>query len=484
MLKITRTFLAVLSFADLCLLFLDTSGTLPTHLAFLGKIQLIPAFLSGSFAAVAALLVLTLVFGRVYCSVLCPLGVLQDVLARAGRKGRFRFVPGKTVMRVVAFVVFTGAFFTGVPMVFALMEPYSSFGRIATDLAAPVWQSGNNLLALMSERVGSFAVASTPILQKGLAGLFAAIATLAVIGFLAWKSGRTWCNTVCPVGTALGFLSRFSLFKPHIDKQRCVHCGLCVKSCKAHCIDGDNGDIDSSRCVSCFNCLSTCRREALAYVPAWTARAQAGKETSSPDLTRRTLLTAMVAVGAPVMAFAKDKNKPIPALTRKTRPERNTPIIPPGSTGLKAFTERCTGCQLCVSTCPNQVLSSFDRGEGMLQPALSFEHGFCRVNCVNCSTVCPTGAIRPITVEEKSSTQIGRAYINYDACIVNKDKVACTSCFRNCPPKAITLVGDGEIKTPVVDNERCTGCGACEYLCPARPFSAIWVEGNLEHRRV
>jgi ferredoxin-type protein NapF len=484
MLRITRTILAVLSFAGLSLLFLDTSGILPTHLAFLGKIQLVPALLSGSFTAVAALLALTLAFGRVYCSVLCPLGVLQDVLARAGRKGRFRFAPGKTATRVVAFAIFAGAFFTSIPIVFALLEPYSSFGRIAADLAAPIWQSGNNLLALMSERAGSFAVASTPVLQKGLAGLCAAIATFAVIGFLAWKSGRTWCNTICPVGTALGFLSRISLFKARIDKHSCVHCGLCAKSCKANCIDADNGDIDSSRCVSCFNCLGTCRRGALAYAPAWTPRDHAGKETSSPDLARRTLLTALVTVGAPVMAFAKDRNKPIPALTRKARSERSTPITPPGSTGLKAFTERCTGCQLCVSTCPNLVLSSFDRGEGMLQPVLSFEHGFCRVNCVNCSTVCPTGAIRPITVEEKSVTQIGRAYINYDACIVSKDNVVCTSCFRHCPPKAITLVGDGEIKTPVVDNERCTGCGACEYLCPARPFSAIWVEGNLEHRRV
>lgn len=152
--------------------------------------------------------------------------------------------------------------------------------------------------------------------------------------------------------------------------------------------------------------------------------------------------------------------------------------------GLDAFEARCTGCQLCVSACPNQVLRSFDNGLGMLQPSLSFERGYCRVNCVSCSTVCPAGAIRPVSVAEKSAIQIGRAIINPELCIVTKDNVQCTACARNCPPGIIKLVGEGPVKKPAVDAERCTGCGACEYVCPTRPLAAIRVDGNLQHRRI
>jgi formate hydrogenlyase subunit 6/NADH:ubiquinone oxidoreductase subunit I len=121
----------------------------------------------------------------------------------------------------------------------------------------------------------------------------------------------------------------------------------------------------------------------------------------------------------------------------------------------------------------------------MLRPAMSFERGFCRVNCINCSLVCPTGAIRPITKAQRSTIQVGRAIPDWERCIITTDKVQCTACSRACPSGAAVLVGkEGEPKRPVVDPERCIGCGACEYLCPVRPLAAIRVEGNLEHRRV
>jgi Pyruvate/2-oxoacid:ferredoxin oxidoreductase delta subunit len=120
----------------------------------------------------------------------------------------------------------------------------------------------------------------------------------------------------------------------------------------------------------------------------------------------------------------------------------------------------------------------------MFQPALSFERGYCRINCVACSEVCPTGAINSISTAEKSALQIGHAIISLEHCIVNTDDVPCTACFRNCPPGAISLVEGKNHQLPAVDAERCTGCGACEYNCPARPQSAIWVEGNLAHRQI
>lgn len=481
--------LATLCFMGLCLLFVDVSGLARPRLAFLARIQFVPALLSGSMFVLGGLLILTMVFGRLYCSVICPLGVLQDVIRHGNRKGRNRFTSGKTFVRVAALAVFIGAFAAGFPLLFNLLEPYSMFGRIAATLLEPLWATGNNALALGAERMGSVAVSAAPIWQKGLSALVAAALTLLVVGWLAWKHGRTWCNTICPVGTVLGYVSRFSLLQPRIDPAQCVECGRCAAACKASCIDVERHSIDASRCVTCFNCLSACRKGALSYglaikkgeVPHHGTAQNNTQEKARPDPIRRALLLAATAlVSAPRTAPAQ--TGAIAALTRKLRPARTVPITPPGSQGLRAFATRCTGCQLCVSACPHQALQAFDAGSGMLQPSLSFEHGYCRVNCVACSVVCPTGAIRPLPPSRKSALQIGRAVVRPERCIIATDGVPCTACSRNCPAGAIRLVGDQRL--PAVDAERCTGCGACEYYCPARPYTAIQVEGNLVHRPI
>ena len=486
MLRTLRIALAVFCFAGCNLLFLDVSGLLPQEFALLAKMQLVPALLSGSFLIAAALVACTLLFGRVYCSTLCPLGVLQDVFARLGRKERFRFSRGRPWLRAGALLAFLLAFLTGASLLFSILEPYSSFGRIAANLLAPVWQTGSNILALASERAGNFALGPTPVWQKGLSALVVAAATFGVISALAIRSGRTWCNTLCPVGAFLGFLHCFALFRPRIEPEKCVHCGVCAQNCKASCIDAANAAMDSSRCVACFNCLGNCRSRAISYTPPQRAGRNSAREAVSPNLARRACIAAGVGVlGFPLNAAARNPDERPPDLSRKKRPTREIPVTPPGSSGLRAFMEHCTGCQLCVSACPNQVLSAVDHGENMLRPALSFERGFCRVNCVSCSVVCPTGAIQPITVEQKSAIQIGRAAVDRERCIVTTDKVQCTACSRTCPTGAAALVGrEGEPKLPAVNPERCIGCGACEYVCPVRPLSAIRVEGNLEHRRV
>lgn len=484
MLRKIRLTTAVFVLAATMLLFMDTSGIAPTKLAFLAKIQLVPAILAGSLTAVAIIAVGTLLFGRVYCSVICPLGLLQDAISRFGKKRRFRFTRNRVWLRGGALIVFVSALIFGVPLVFGLLEPYSFFGRIATSLAAPVWALGNNGLAAISEGMGNYLVAATSIWLKGMAATISAVATLLLIGYLAFKGGRTWCNTLCPVGAGLGFLARYSLFRPQIVTDKCVSCGLCAKNCKTSCIDVDKGTVDTSRCVSCFNCLEVCRKKAIVY--ATTLAMKPAPTPQSPNLARRGVLGAALGlVALPLTATAATKGADIEALTRKKREPRDIPVVPPGAWGLRRYKERCTSCQLCVSACPNNVLSSHDRGTGMLQPSLSFERGYCRVNCVECSNVCPTSAISPVTVPEKSSIQIGRAEIDNKRCIVTTKNVACTVCTRNCPSGAAKMVtAPNGSKWVAVDHERCTGCGACEYFCPVRPRTAIRVQGNLEHRRI
>ena len=491
MLRSIRILLAAVCFAALCLLFVDVSGRFAPSLAFMAKAQFVPAMLAGSVGAVVGVLLLTLVFGRLYCSVLCPLGVMQDVIgARAGRY-RYRYSSPHTLLRLAVFFVFAASLLAGVPLVFSLLEPYSAFGRIAADLLAPVWATGNNALAWASERAGNYDVAPAMLWQKGLAALAAAVATLALIGVLAWRKGRLWCTAVCPVGTFLGFFSRFAVLRPRIEESACKNCGLCEKACKSGCIDATAGTVDTSRCVVCFDCVDVCRHGAMSY---GLRKAGGGEKSvvgdaaqsvgSKPNTVRRGMLAALVGAAVPGVAFGRSSS-PIAALTRKFEPERAVAVVPPGAQSVQQLSARCTGCQLCVSACPNQVLRGTDHGSGMLQPTMAFERGYCRVNCVTCAEVCPAGAIRPITPAQKSSMQIGRAVINLDRCITVTDKVTCTACAKICPPRVINLVGPEDApKKPVVDAERCTGCGACEYVCPARPFAAIYVEGVAEQRRI
>lgn len=489
MLKKVRVLLAGLCFIGIALLFLDVSGIFPSRLAFLAKVQIIPAVLTGSILVVATLLAVTFVFGRVYCSTLCPLGVFQDIVARFGKKNRFRFSAARTYLRLAILVIFVGSFLVGLPIIFGTLEPYSAFGRIAAGLFAPVWLAGNNALAHLSEKTGWLMLAHIPIWVKGTSAFVLAAITFAVVSSLAFRGGRTWCNTLCPAGTALGFLSRCSLLRPRIRVSSCNGCGLCERGCKAACIDAKNAAIDASRCVTCFNCVGTCRNDAISYSTNATAE-KSERKSDEPDMVRRSLVALVVSgltLPASVMATeaVATKEEDIPALTRKTRRMNGVPVIPPGAWGVRSYSAKCTGCQLCVSACPNQVLSSRDIGLGTLQPTLTFERGYCRVNCIECSNICPTGAIRATTIEEKSSIQIGRAVIDRTLCIRNSETVECTTCIRNCPAGVINAIEktDGS-KDIAVDEERCIGCGACEYFCPVRPVGAITVTGNVEHRRI
>ena len=105
-----------------------------------------------------------------------------------------------------------------------------------------------------------------------------------------------------------------------------------------------------------------------------------------------------------------------------------------------------------------------------------YERGYCRPECAKCAEVCPTDAIHLTSLAEKSAIQIGHAVWIAQNCIVNTDKVSCGNCARHCPTGAIQMIPKDE------NDERCIGCGACENLCPARPFSAIYVEGHEMHR--
>jgi len=500
MLKKIRLTLALIVFVLVTLLFLDFTGTLHAWFGWLAKIQFLPAVLAHSAGIIIFLVLLTLLLGRVYCSVICPLGVSQDIVARIGKRGKklpYYFSPAKSWLRYGVIALFIAAMIFGVSAVVSLLDPYGAYGRIAGNLFLPVWQWGNNLLALIAERMESYAFYTTDVWMKSLPTFIVAVLTLIVVAVLAWRNGRTYCNTICPVGTLLGFLSRFSLFQIRFDEEKCNKCNLCARNCKAACIDCNELKIDSSRCVSCMNCIEKCNRDAINYkfgLPksGVTVKSQSPVEKGNEgrkQFLAATMILATSALKAQIVPQATDikMDGGLADILPKRSPVRQTPISPAGSQSARNMKRHCSACQFCVTVCPNGVLRPSTSLETFMQPLMSYERGFCRPECVKCSEVCPAGAINRISIEEKSSTQIGRAVWVRERCIPLTDGQQCDNCEHHCPTAAITMVpsvaGDeNSLMIPAINEELCIGCGACEYLCPSRPLSAIYVEGVQVHR--
>ena len=494
MLKRIRTILAAVVFILITLLFLDFTGTAHHWLSWMAKVQFLPAVLALNVGVIVALIALTLIFGRIYCSVICPLGVFQDLLARFHRKkNKYSYSKEVRWLRYPVLVVFIIALVAGVGSFFQLLAPYSSYGRIATMIFQPLWMLGNNVLAFIAERANSYAFYSVDVWMKSLPVFIIALVTLIVLFVLAWRGGRTYCNTICPVGTTLSFFARFSLLKIRFDADKCKSCSMCSRNCKAACIDYKTHTVDYTRCVVCGNCISNCKFGALKY-SGGTSRAShtsPSGSTSPVDASKRSFLVATAMVAGAAMAQKKEKlmDGGLAELEDKVAPERQTPLTPPGSLSFQHFAQRCTGCQLCVSECPNDVLRPSGDLMHLMLPEMSYERGYCRPECTRCSEVCPAGAIKPVDKPEKSSIQIGHAVWIKKNCVVLTDEVECGNCARHCPSGAIEMVpldpdNEESPMIPAINEAACIGCGACEYVCPSRPFSAIYVEGHEVHKKI
>lgn len=490
-LKIGRRILAVVSIMLVSGLFLDFTGTWQAAFGWMAKIQFLPALLSLNLLVIACLIILTLLFGRLYCSVICPLGIMQDGFAWFGKKAgknRYSFSKAKNLLRYSMLGIMAVAIVAGINSLVAILAPYSAYGRIVSSLLQPVWIWGNNLLASWAESHDSYAFYEVEFWSKGTGVAVVAVATLVILAILAWRNGRTYCNTICPVGTVLGFFSKFALFRVVIDRSKCVDCKLCSRNCKSACIDINNHQIDYSRCVGCFDCIGKCKKNALEYKYVGLRYAvNEPADSSQMNGSRRQFLSIGAIVGATAAMSAADKvvDGGLATIEDKKKPDRKTRILPPGALSLRNLHQHCTACQLCVSACPNGVLRPQTDLENFMQPESSYERGYCRPECTRCSDVCPAGAIRPIDTADKSSIQIGHAVWIKDNCIPLTDGVECGNCARHCPTGAITMVeSESGLKIPAVNTERCIGCGACENLCPSRPFSAIYVEGHEIHRTI
>lgn len=497
-----RILLATLSFLAILALFLDFTGVLGHYLGWIAKIQWIPAILAFNFVAFLALLGLTLIFGRIYCSILCPLGIFQDLFAAfRGKKRKYAYWSMTKPLKIARYalcLLFIALIAVGGLSIAAYVEPYSAFGRMASSLFAPIYDAANNAIAAATSEHENLLFYDVSIWVRGFGAWIAALLTFVAMVIAGIATGRGYCAHLCPVGTMLGVIARFSLGKIRIDDAKCKGCRACANRCPAHCLDVKTHRIDPQRCIACMSCLEPCRHDAIHYTfsvknmglrtPMTREKTPKSREENPIQTERRKFVatTAGCLVGVllhPRLGQAAETEGNLAPVSRKDPYPRETPIVPPGAKSRLHLDRHCTDCMLCIRACHNQVLR-IEKG----RPTLSFERGFCRPSCTDCSQVCPNGAIEPITPEQKTSLQIGRAIWKADHCL-SANGAHCRACLRACPNGAIHFVSftnaSGKIvEIPSVDMERCIGCGACEYVCPARPLAAIHVEGNLQHRTV
>ena len=528
-LKIFRVTAAIAIFIAALLSFLNFSmGWETNHIL---HIQFVPALLSlaagtlGVALPLIILLLLTLIFGRVYCSFLCPTGILQDIIGRLARPFTRRHrrtrtnphSPGAStgsstsagyrkphsILRYIILIATGLLFALGLAWPLTLLDPYSLFGKIASQFFGSIEIFLNNALANIFPN-------SIPYLKyTSIATVSFIYGTIALITLILFSAahGRLYCNTICPVGTLLGLIGSKSLFQIRIDSNACKHCNACAKNCKSNCIDIKGQKVDTERCVVCFNCLQHCKFGALHYSlrrpaastsagsstantsacsTASTGATSASAASSAPsgkiDKGLRTTLAGLAGLGTAILAHKGTGSRFIPIkeyrekhLPENLRASQELGIMPPGAGTLEHFKQNCTGCYACVAACPGDVIkpATFEYGpDGILLPTLKYNGHFCGYECNACSSACPSGALSPLTLKEKKRTAIGKAIYMAGKCIVFQAGTDCGACDEHCPTKAITMVpvpGKSFLYYPKLNRDLCIGCGGCEYICPQKP---------------
>ncbi|MBU0640335.1 MAG: 4Fe-4S dicluster domain-containing protein [Planctomycetes bacterium] len=430
------------------------------------------------------ILVPTLFLGRFFCGWICPYGTLHHFIGWlfCGRQQRCTaansYRPSQHIKYYVLVAMLMAAAF-GVLQI-GLLDPLCLLHRSLTAAAIP-----------SLEYVAPRLFGDHRVHQGGwLIGLL-------LFGLLALNlvQPRFFCRVLCPLGALLGLLSRWAWWRIERDPSRCRGCDRCRLHCEAAC--EPQAQLRQAECFVCFNCIEDCPEDAL----GWARFPPKEHEVAGPDLARRQVVLAAVA-GALVPPLVRTSG-------RSTRDFSSKCIRPPGTMEELEFLERCVKCGQCVRVCPTNVLQPdwFEGGvEGLWSPVLNFRLGYCQYHCTVCGQVCPTGAIRRITLAEKlgrgpfaesGPLSIGTAHIDVGRCLPHSHDTPCVVCEEVCPtsPKAISAecvvrrMPDGrevELRRPRVDIALCIGCGMCEHQCPVvgdQRAIRVTAEGESRSRR-
>jgi len=505
LLKWLRVVVAMAVLAALTAAFVDFRGLVPSWVGHrLAEIQFVPsliALLTGASLSLAyvIIVIVTLAFGRIYCSAICPLGILQDVIIRLKQLLKRKSLPlpysrpHNWLRQIFLWTTVVAVVTGGSGFALSLLDPYSNFGRIVSDIFRPLISLANNAAVGITDKFGWHGLFRVVPSWAGIGALMVPVFVLMLVVVLAMWRGRLYCNTVCPVGTLLGWLSQRAAFRLQNDQGACRKCAACLRACKAQCIDLRAGSIDFSRCVACYDCMGVCDQHGIKYRFAWARKAPISTPAppATPDAVsdpqRRAFISKAIvgiagAVGISRVLLADEKS---PAGSAEKIQNFSPVICPPGSAGVERFIDRCTACHLCVSECPTGVLQPafLDYGLlGLMKPCMDYRVAFCNFDCHRCGEVCPDGAIDLLDLAAKHLAKIGEAHFNKDKCVVVTNGTDCAACSEHCPTKAVTTIPYGNnLRLPSLNDDLCIGCGACEYACPVKPGKAITVTGLREH---
>ncbi|MFC1667933.1 4Fe-4S binding protein [Chlamydiota bacterium] len=420
------------------------------------------------------ILLITIVLGRVFCGWICPLGTVFQftgfcVEKFSKRNYSYNYDP-KQVSKYLLLILFFFLFLFRLSL-FGFFDPLALFQRSVTVGIYPVLQmvteqilqlflkSDNTTVYSISQSIYQFIRSHIFFTKQSFS--FVSLIILCFFCFIVsscFVRKRFWCKYVCPLGALLGIISRFSP-KKLIIGEACIHCNACSLVCEGACNPHVKDNWVKHECLYCYNCVSICPVQVVSF----TFSIKKTKPTL--DLTRRRLLVSAV------FSFA------LLPLLKAIKKDRINYLRPPGSSLEKDFMSLCVRCETCIKTCPTNFLhpSFFEQGLfGIFTPIGVAQHGYCNYACNLCGQVCPTHAIKNLSLQEKQRTKIGSAYIDKSKCLVHNFNVACLMCEEHCPvpSKAIHLYTDDPLNKngllkPYVLKELCIGCCICEHVCPA-----------------
>ena len=433
---------------------------------------------------------LALFLGRFFCGYICPMGAtidFTDWLSNRRRRDRQNSFETSGKYRNLKYLFLLGVAATclvGISSVF-LFSPLSLITRFYAFVLYPIAVMMANLFLdafrpvfpLLGLDSLTFARFSVPLFNTNL---FVAALVLALL-LLGLFRPRFWCRNLCPAGAILALFSRKPLFR-RVVSETCTSCGKCLRACPMAAIAEDFVTTAHSECITCLKCQEICPEDAISF--------KAAKKTPAPvpeiDLNRRRMVVAgLSGMGAAAMAMTNLEHLHSGESPRALRSSKL--IRPPGSLPEAAFQARCVRCGECAKGCLTNTLQPLwlEAGiSGLWTPKVTARRAGCEQGCNLCGYICPTGAIRPLPLDEKQFAKIGTARIIQSRCIAWEQDRRCLICDEICPYNAISSqFFDGHpVTVPVIDENKCNGCGYCESKCPVAGESAIVVEPTGELR--